>query len=72
MEKIQEILNPTFKIPETKGPYKIPEAVKAGDVNAMQDLDERKIIELKEVPFHLTLLEIPIVAKYSFKGVYII
>lgn len=46
---INEILNPPLKEFDSKKLYEVPKAVQAGDVNALQDLDERKLIELKEV-----------------------
>lgn len=45
----QEILSPIVTtVPESFGPYVPPTAVEAGDMNALQELDERKIIELRE------------------------
>lgn len=49
MEIINDILNPPMPEFDPSKPYNVPTAVKAGDVNALQELDERKIIELKEV-----------------------
>lgn len=49
MDVINEIFNPPLLEFDPKKPYNVPEAVKAGDVEALQDLDERKLIELKEV-----------------------
>lgn len=49
MDIINEIFNPPLMEFDPTKPYDVPTAVKAGDVNALQDLDERKIIELKEV-----------------------
>lgn len=49
MDVINEIFNPPLMEFDAKKPYHVPEAVNAGDVNALQDLDERKLIELKEV-----------------------
>lgn len=49
MEIINGILNPPMPEFDPSTPYNVPTAVKAGDVNALQELDERKIIELKEV-----------------------
>lgn len=49
MDVINEIFNPPLLEFDAKKPYHVPEAVKSGDVNALQDLDERKLIELKEV-----------------------
>ena len=45
-----EILSPVMNAlpPESDEPYRPPTAVEAGDVNALQELDERKIIELRE------------------------
>lgn len=51
MDVINEIFNPSLLEFDPKKPYNVPEAVKAGDVEALQDLDERKLIELKEVGF---------------------
>lgn len=46
---MQEILGPVASLPpETDEPYCPPVAVEAGDMNALQELDERKIIELRE------------------------
>lgn len=46
----QEILSPVMATlpPESDEPYVPPTAVEAGDMNALQELDERKIIELRE------------------------
>lgn len=45
----QEILSPVMSpLPESTEPYVPPTAVQAGDMNALQELDERKIIELRE------------------------
>lgn len=46
----QEILSPVMATlpPESDEPYVPPTAVAAGDMNALQELDERKIIELRE------------------------
>lgn len=46
----QEILSPVMASlpPESDEPYVPPVAVEAGDMNALQELDERKIIELRE------------------------
>lgn len=49
MEIINDILNPPMPEFDPSKPYNVPTAVAAGDVNALQELDERKIIELKEV-----------------------
>lgn len=49
MDIINEILNPPLMEFDPTKPYDVPTAVEAGDINALQDLDERKIIELKEV-----------------------
>lgn len=49
MEIINDILNPPMPEFDPSKPYNVPTAVKAGDINALQELDERKIIELKEV-----------------------
>lgn len=49
MQIINEIFNPSLKIPETIGPYRIPDAVQFDDVEALKDLDLSKLAELKEV-----------------------
>lgn len=49
MAAINEIFNPTYKKPITKGNYRAPDEVSAGDQEAMKDLDIRKLAELKEV-----------------------
>lgn len=54
MDIINEIFNPPLMEFDPTKPYDVPTAVKAGDVNALQDLDERKIIELKEVCLYST------------------
>lgn len=45
-----DILSPVVNTlpPESDEPYRPPTAVAAGDMNALQELDERKIIELRE------------------------
>ncbi|XP_055381261.1 myosin regulatory light chain, smooth muscle [Condylostylus longicornis] len=48
LKAIEEIFNPTFKKPETFGEYIAPDIVTADDVEALNELDERKIFELKE------------------------
>ncbi|XP_055679560.1 myosin regulatory light chain, smooth muscle [Lutzomyia longipalpis] len=46
---LDEILNaPPIAYPDENLPYEVPIQVKAGDINALRDLDERKLIELKE------------------------
>ncbi|XP_059612153.1 myosin regulatory light chain, smooth muscle [Phlebotomus argentipes] len=46
---LEEIMNEgPAALPDENEPYVVPIAVKAGDINALRDLDERKIIELKE------------------------
>uniref|UniRef100_A0A1B0DP88 Uncharacterized protein n=1 Tax=Phlebotomus papatasi TaxID=29031 RepID=A0A1B0DP88_PHLPP len=46
---LDEILNDApMTLPDENQPYEVPVAVKAGDINALRDLDERKLIELKE------------------------
>ncbi|GAB0088256.1 myosin regulatory light chain 2, smooth muscle minor isoform [Sergentomyia squamirostris] len=46
---LEAILNEsTMSLPDENQPYEVPIAVKAGDINALRDLDERKLIELKE------------------------
>lgn len=46
---IEEIAELKKFVPvESTEPYQIPIAVKASDVEALRDLDERKLIELKE------------------------
>lgn len=49
MDVINEIFSPQLKEFDSSKPYEAPIAVAAGDINALQDLDERKLIELKEV-----------------------
>lgn len=52
LEIVTEILGPATKSQPAvadERPYDAPVAVAAGDVNALQDLDERRLIELKEV-----------------------
>lgn len=49
MAVINEIFNPKLKIPKTVGHYRVPDEVHAGDVDALKDLDEKKLVELKEV-----------------------
>ncbi|XP_055848006.1 myosin regulatory light chain LC-2, mantle muscle [Episyrphus balteatus] len=49
MAVINEIFNPKLKIPKTVGHYTVPDEVHAGDVNVLKDLDEKKLLELKEV-----------------------
>ena len=49
LEIINDIMNPPLMEFDSSKPYNVPDAVKAGDVNALQELDERKLIELKEV-----------------------
>lgn len=48
---IREILSPKLSIADPDVPYKAPVAVMTGDVDALQELDERKLIELKEVGY---------------------
>lgn len=47
---IREILSPKLSLVDSDAPYVAPVAVMTGDVDALQELDERKLIELKEVP----------------------
>lgn len=49
MRVINEIFNPTLKLPVSTGPYKPPDELTTEDFDAMQDLDVRKLAELKEV-----------------------
>lgn len=47
---VQEILNPTFKFPVSKGSrYVAPNAVDRNDPNVRRNLDFQKLAELKEV-----------------------
>ncbi|XP_053945509.1 myosin regulatory light chain LC-2, mantle muscle [Anastrepha ludens] len=46
---INEIFNPSFKKPVTKGTYHAPDEVAAGDFEGIKDLDIKKVAELKEV-----------------------
>lgn len=46
---IRDILSPKMSLAPTDAPYQVPVAVRMGEVDALQDLDERKLIELKEV-----------------------
>lgn len=55
LEVINEIFNPKLPVFDESIPYNIPDAVKAGDVSALQDLDEKKILELKEVYIYLII-----------------
>lgn len=46
---VQEILSPPVSpLADYEGPYMPPTAVEAGDIKALNELDERKIIELRE------------------------
>lgn len=49
MQAINEIFNPTLKIPVSHGPYRPPEELSPEDFDAERDLDIRKLAELKEV-----------------------
>ncbi|XP_005180104.1 myosin regulatory light chain 12A [Musca domestica] len=49
MQAINEIFNPTLKIPVSSGPYRPPEEMSPEDFDAERDLDIRKLAELKEV-----------------------
>ncbi|XP_055903814.1 myosin regulatory light chain LC-2, mantle muscle [Eupeodes corollae] len=49
MAVINEIFNPKLKIPKTVGHYTVPDEVHIGDADALKDLDEKKLVELKEV-----------------------
>ncbi|XP_067618356.1 myosin regulatory light chain, striated adductor muscle [Eurosta solidaginis] len=49
MAAINEIFNPTFKKPVSKGPYRAPDEMTADDFDVMQDIDIKKLAELKEV-----------------------
>lgn len=61
MRVINEIFNPSLKLPVTTGPYKPPDELTTedfdamGDFDAMRDLDVRKLAELKEVKGNFTL-----------------
>uniref|UniRef100_A0A1A9VFX7 EF-hand domain-containing protein n=1 Tax=Glossina austeni TaxID=7395 RepID=A0A1A9VFX7_GLOAU len=48
MAAIHEIFNPKLKLPQTTGPYRPPKAVSANQFVSIQDLDIRKLAELKE------------------------
>ncbi|XP_030371711.1 calmodulin [Scaptodrosophila lebanonensis] len=49
MAVINEIFNPTLKLPESSGHYRLPDELRADDHVAPQDLDIAKLAELKEV-----------------------
>ncbi|XP_017026660.1 calmodulin [Drosophila kikkawai] len=49
MAVINEIFNPTLKLPESSGHYTLPEEMTADDQVAPHDLDIAKLAELKEV-----------------------
>ncbi|KNC25049.1 hypothetical protein FF38_11873 [Lucilia cuprina] len=49
MRVINEIFNPTLKLPVSTGPYRPPDELTTDDFDAMRDLDVRKLAELKEV-----------------------
>lgn len=51
MKMIHEIFNPTLKIIDSKGPYRPPDAIQQINIEDidLKDLDERKLVELKEV-----------------------
>ncbi|EDW81107.1 uncharacterized protein Dwil_GK11881 [Drosophila willistoni] len=49
MAVINEIFNPTLKLPESSGHYTLPEEMSADDQVAPRDLDIAKLAELKEV-----------------------
>lgn len=49
MRVINEIFNPTLKLPVTTGPYKPPDELTTDDFDTMRDIDVRKLAELKEV-----------------------
>ncbi|KAL9893916.1 myosin regulatory light chain LC-2, mantle muscle [Glossina fuscipes] len=48
MAAIHEIFNPKLKLPQTTGPYRPPKVVSANHLVSVQDLDIRKLAELKE------------------------
>lgn len=51
MKLVHEIFNPTLKIIDSQGPYKPPDALQQVNIEDidLNDLDERKLAELKEV-----------------------
>ncbi|EDW97088.1 calmodulin [Drosophila yakuba] len=49
MAVINEIFNPTLKLPESSGHYTLPEEMRADDHVAPHELDIAKLAELKEV-----------------------
>uniref|UniRef100_A0A6P4E4E3 Calmodulin-1 n=1 Tax=Drosophila rhopaloa TaxID=1041015 RepID=A0A6P4E4E3_DRORH len=49
MAVINEIFNPTLKLPESSGHYTLPEEMSADDHVAPHELDIAKLAELKEV-----------------------
>ncbi|XP_037951018.1 myosin regulatory light chain LC-2, mantle muscle [Teleopsis dalmanni] len=49
MAVINEIFNPTLKLPKSTGQYKLPDEFSANDDVALSDLDIKKLAELKEV-----------------------
>lgn len=51
MKLIHEIFNPTLKIIDSKGPYKPPDPIQQINMEDIDvnDLDEKKLVELKEV-----------------------
>lgn len=49
MAVINEIFNPTLKLPESSGHYTLPEEMSADDHVSPQELDIAKLAELKEV-----------------------
>ncbi|TMW40957.1 hypothetical protein DOY81_013963, partial [Sarcophaga bullata] len=49
LRAINEIFNPSLKIPVSTGPYRPPDELTTDDFDAMRDLDLRKLAELKEV-----------------------
>lgn len=61
MRVINEIFNPSLKLPVTTGPYRPPDELTTEDFDGMQDfdamrdLDVRKLAELKEVKGNFAL-----------------
>jgi len=53
MAVINEIFNPTLKLPESSGHYTLPEEMRADDNVAPHELDIAKLAELKEVSFRV-------------------
>jgi len=53
MAVINEIFNPTLKLPESSGHYTLPEEMSADDNVAPHELDIAKLAELKEVSLEM-------------------